>query len=178
MAGCLVPSPETLHHEVAFSLALYYGTGHYLPGGGGVLQNLKIMGPKLLAHPLTAKWKLFASPSSISLELQATITHRKKYSKTCCALPSAWLERFSPLPLFVRVKLHIPPSHFVTPPPFLIINDHSLRCCAVHSAPSLLVPPSQDQPSDVQVTGLWTFPIGDTKTYISLQRKFSSYTCL
>ena len=62
---------------------------------------------------------------------------RKNYHKTCWAPPptSAWLKLFLP-PLFVGVKLQVPPLPFCSPLPLPVISDQSLirpqmmlNCC-------------------------------------------------
>ena len=51
------------------------------------------------------EWKLFAPPYNMA----KTSSYRvKNYPKTFCAPPSARLKLFPP-PLFVGVKLHVPP---------------------------------------------------------------------
>ena len=94
---------------------------------GGGLQNGKIAGRNFCAPPPSRQgktfrpppfkeWKLFATPLKYGLNFKLL---RKNYPKTFCAPPSAWLKLFPSPPLFVGVKLHVPPfpSRFVARPP-------------------------------------------------------------
>ena len=53
--------------------------------------------------------------------------HLKSTPKLVVPPPSERLKLFPPPPLFIGVKLHVPPpSRFVAPPPLPVISDHSL----------------------------------------------------
>ena len=95
-----------------------YGEG----GGGGGLQN----GNNFLRSPppFQDRVKLVAAPTphppSVPLRLQAPML---KLPQNLLFPPSALSKLFVP-PLFIGVKLRLPP--FCSPPPLLIISDHSL----------------------------------------------------
>ena len=52
--------------------------------------------------------------------------HVKTTQKLVAPPPLAWLKLIPPPPLFVGVKLHMPPSRCVAPP-LPVISDQSLR---------------------------------------------------
>ena len=91
---------------------------------------------KLFAPPFK-EWKLFAPHPSVWLKLL-----RKNCLQTCCAPIFSMAKTFSaPPPLFIGVKIHMPPLLFCSPHPLLIISDQSLSAvgrCQCTTTPHII----------------------------------------
>ena len=112
-------------------LVINYGEGGYKSGKLQVRNFLRPPPPqdrvKLFVPPPPPfkEWKHFVPPCNMA----KTSSYRIKTTpKLVVPPPSAWLKLF-PFPLFVKVKLHVPPPlRFCSPPPPLpVISDQSLR---------------------------------------------------
>ena len=105
-------------------------------GGGGVYKMGKLQVRNCLRPPpLQDRVKLFVPPLLKSgnftcppYNMAKTLSYRVKTSPKNVVPPphSEWLKLLSP-PLFVGVKLHVPPPLPFCSPPLPVISDQSLR---------------------------------------------------
>ena len=79
---------------------------------------------KLFAPPLLKSGNFARAPPPPYNMAKTSSYCLKTTPKLFVSHPSAWLKLFPP-PLFVGVKLHMPPSRFVAPP-LPVISDQSL----------------------------------------------------
>ena len=117
-----------------------YRKGLVINHGEGGATTWESHGSETFCAPPRDRVKLFAPPpllnggnllppppQSLWLKPQAPML---KLPQNFLCPPSAWLKLFLS-PLFVGVKLHLPPLPFCNPPPLPVISDQSLNAVAL-----------------------------------------------
>ena len=111
--------------------------------GEGGLQNGKIAGPKLVPPPPQDRVKLFAPPLLKSGNF-SRLPYNMALTYKLVVPPLQHGSNFVRPPLFIGVKLHVPPpSRFVAPPPIPVISDQFLN--TAHSPGAGIRPEKRSQ---------------------------------